>query len=600
MAEFTPDPPPLVLPAAPDVLSPNIPLNPPMVGTASPFIHVDGQNRDLILESIRTWVRVSLLPWTTNWQTQLTDWETDAAEQLNAWMTLADAYVTEHAIAGLSFRTTETPIASEGTTDVTLTVDTNLRPLTIDDLVLDQSADGNYGIITAVLTDTTATVEFVGSLRGPTGYSVRTTATPIAGEGTTNVVLAADALHPFQVGDIILDTSSDSNFGITTVIIDATHVTVSFLGTLKGNPGSPGAPGDPGAPGADGIMASIVAGANITVDATDPANPIVSTTHGIFIYTDPTVMNNALTGGSPPASGSVGVLSTGVLETSIWTVVGGTWQCHSLILSSTDVETWRTIITTLNLGVNTLLNLNGASATEDVNGSHPTWQERIGEFVQDLPAFRSIAGVGIDAAGIISTPAGSADGQTDNSVFLTECTRIILLNVLPDWAHDDTDVWQLRIWGKLDSNGEVDLQFVNIAADEPDSEATHYASFGSTSQYNAGAFTHDDDFVDGIGVFGGWKLAVDTTGSPEYLDVVITGRHFSAGPTNPDSPLGLGQPIIADMVSNFYDTPIDPPRLGVMFNRTGTMYYYGNDDNRRGVVITFAQPFTGTITNKAI
>jgi hypothetical protein len=50
----------------------------------------------------------------------------------------------------------------------------------------------------------------------------------------------------------------------------------------KGDTGDTGAPGAPGADGADGtgIVNSVVAGTNVTVDATDPANPIVSATGG--------------------------------------------------------------------------------------------------------------------------------------------------------------------------------------------------------------------------------------------------------------------------------------------------------------------------------
>jgi hypothetical protein len=55
----------------------------------------------------------------------------------------------------------------------------------------------------------------------------------------------------------------------------------------KGDTGATGATGAagadstvPGPAGADGVIASIVAGANITVDATDPANPIVSASAG--------------------------------------------------------------------------------------------------------------------------------------------------------------------------------------------------------------------------------------------------------------------------------------------------------------------------------
>lgn len=42
--------------------------------------------------------------------------------------------------------------------------------------------------------------------------------------------------------------------------------------------GADGSPGNPGADGADGVVQSLVAGSNITIDATDPANPIINST----------------------------------------------------------------------------------------------------------------------------------------------------------------------------------------------------------------------------------------------------------------------------------------------------------------------------------
>jgi hypothetical protein len=45
---------------------------------------------------------------------------------------------------------------------------------------------------------------------------------------------------------------------------------------LTGNTGAKGDQGEPGVDGADGVMQSVVAGTNVTVDASDPANPIVS------------------------------------------------------------------------------------------------------------------------------------------------------------------------------------------------------------------------------------------------------------------------------------------------------------------------------------
>lgn len=65
-----------------------------------------------------------------------------------------------------------------------------------------------------------------------------------------------------------------------------------WLASLVGPQGEPGAPGAdgqdgaPGAPGADGadgkdgapgVVQSIIAGDGLTVDDTDPANPVIST-----------------------------------------------------------------------------------------------------------------------------------------------------------------------------------------------------------------------------------------------------------------------------------------------------------------------------------
>lgn len=86
----TPPHPPVVIP---DPLPDTVALNPPMVGTASPFIRVDGQNRDLILEAIRAWARGPLSDWSAAWQTDLTKWLNDTDEWLDEWNTEVSRYV---------------------------------------------------------------------------------------------------------------------------------------------------------------------------------------------------------------------------------------------------------------------------------------------------------------------------------------------------------------------------------------------------------------------------------------------------------------------------------------------------------------------------
>jgi hypothetical protein len=227
--------PPLNPDPDPAPLSPTIPLNPPMVGEASPFDHVDGQNRDLILESIRAWIRGVLLVWTTAWQRYLVYWLALVEAWLEGFITAADAYITEYAVAGYSWRTTVTPIAISGPTTVVITgFDAVHRPLVVGDLVSDQTDSKRYGIITSLVDATHAVVNPLGILSGLPGHSWWVTATPIGATGTTNVVLAAEVDRLPQVNDLVSDESSALRYGIVTVVIDATHVTVSPLGTLRG------------------------------------------------------------------------------------------------------------------------------------------------------------------------------------------------------------------------------------------------------------------------------------------------------------------------------------------------------------------------------
>lgn len=91
MADFVIPPIEPAVPPAP--LSPTVPLNPPMVGTASPFDHVDGQNRDLILEAIRAWSRGSLREWIAEWRQYLIDYTGATDEWLNSWAEAVQQYV---------------------------------------------------------------------------------------------------------------------------------------------------------------------------------------------------------------------------------------------------------------------------------------------------------------------------------------------------------------------------------------------------------------------------------------------------------------------------------------------------------------------------
>jgi len=211
------------------------------------------------------WARVFfpwVVAWTLYWDTQ---WQRLAA-YINTWIAAADEYITEHAISGYSWRTTATPINPGGATNVTITADV-ARPLVVGDFVSDQSANTRYGVITAVIDATHATVEYLGSLGGAvglTGHGWWPTATAIAHAGDTAVILAAETDRAPQPGDFVVDQTDTHAYGLITVVTDPTHVTVSFVGVLSAATGG-------------GVVDAVIAGAHINVDSTNPANPIVST-----------------------------------------------------------------------------------------------------------------------------------------------------------------------------------------------------------------------------------------------------------------------------------------------------------------------------------
>lgn len=579
MADFDPVPPPLDLPAVPALLSPRVPLNPPMVGEATPFEHVDAENRDLILESIRTWVWRNLLPWTTSWQDQLTAWEGDAETQLNAWMGLADAYITEHAVSGLSFRTTTTPIAPAGTTTVVLVVDQDLRPIVVGDLVLDEAPDGNYGIVTSIADPTHAVVTYVGSLLGPNGLSFRTTASAIAGAGTSDVVLGIVVGWPPLVGDLVVNQTS-GNFGQVTIVIDTTHATVVYVGSLLGPVGPQGNPG---------VVQSVVAGANVTVNDTDPANPIVSAAvgGGANYYTDPVVMNAAAA--SFP-NGTIGILASEGhnLLTSSWIITDSAWQAASLVLMTNDPSLWVAFLTWLDLGTNTAILISGTVlVTEVINGSHPSWNPNISAFTQDKDV-NVFANLGVNCA-----PADSASFNLANNFTNTSHATVVeLVGVALGFETEPGIIfypdYEIRVWGKFDATGgHIDLGLSDTTLG-PDT-GLHYASFGTTEQFNAGVISHDPDFAAPLGSSSRWVIANDTTGDPVFIDAVITLRH-QMGPNE------VG--ITGHTSSLFYDAL----EMVVMFNRQGTLYYYDADLSvvRNGLIFYFTQPFTGLITVKQI
>ncbi len=235
MSDFPPPPFEPDAPTPPPSLT--VPLPPPLVGEGSPWAPIDAENRDHILDWWRMWWRRVFFPWIIAWIQYWADQWARLATYLNTWITAADAYIVEHAIAGYSFRTTATDIAGTGTTDVVFTsIDVDHRPIVLGDLVLDQSADGNWGIVTVLIDDTHATVQFLGSLRGPQGI-----------QGIQGIQGLPGLIQSIVAGaNITVDNTDPAN-----PIVTAT--------------GTGG-----------GVVVSVVAGTAITVDSTDPANPVVA------------------------------------------------------------------------------------------------------------------------------------------------------------------------------------------------------------------------------------------------------------------------------------------------------------------------------------
>lgn len=235
MATFPPEPP--FDPDAPiDPPALNVPLPPPEVGEGSPWAPADSENRDRILDWWRAWFRRIFFPWIAAWIAYWADQWQRLADYLNEWISEVDEYISEHAISGYSWRTTQTDLAESGdTTGVVFTnVDQDHRPLVVGDLVSDQSDFERYGIITTVTTPTTATVHTLGQLHGLAGLGWWTTQTPISATGTTDVELPVEPGRVPQVDDLVVDASSALRYGQITVVIDDTHATVTPLGVLRG------------------------------------------------------------------------------------------------------------------------------------------------------------------------------------------------------------------------------------------------------------------------------------------------------------------------------------------------------------------------------
>ncbi len=274
-----------------------VPLPPPEVGEGSPWAPADAENRDRILDWWRAWWRRVFFPWLARFLQYLNDWlqaaedyiiahaisgyswrttttvlDTTVGHATNATFTGVDqtfrplvvgdlvadqtaaktygeitavidpthaTVVTLGNLSGLNghgWWTTTTPISATGTTDVVLPVESDRSPQ-VGDFVTDQSSALRYGEVTVVIDATHVTVEPLGVLRGLAGFGWWTTTTPITHSGTTNVVLASGPDRLPQVNDLVVDETEEAAYGEVTVVTDATHVTVAYIGTLQGPAG---------------------------------------------------------------------------------------------------------------------------------------------------------------------------------------------------------------------------------------------------------------------------------------------------------------------------------------------------------------------------
>lgn len=218
--------PPFVPPEPVDPPSLEVPESPPEVGFGSPWAPADGENRDRILDWWRAWWRRVFFPWLAAFLA----W-------LNAWLDAAAEYITQHAVNGHSWWKTDTPIVPETLTVVEIAPAEEFRPLLVGDLVSDTTREVNYGTVVAVIDSTHAEVEWIGSLLGLPGYGWWSTATEIAPSGTTAVVLSATLDRDPQVNDFVVSTGESDNYGVVTIVTDPTHVTVAYVGSLRGPAG---------------------------------------------------------------------------------------------------------------------------------------------------------------------------------------------------------------------------------------------------------------------------------------------------------------------------------------------------------------------------
>lgn len=240
MSPFVPPEPPI----EPDAPTPppelQTPLPPPEVGFGSPWAPADAENRDRILDWWRMWWRRVFFPWIEAWIAYWANQWARIIAYLNEWLAYAAEYIEDHAVAGYSWRRTDDEIVPNATTLVEILLVDEFRPLLVGEYVSDTTREVNYGRIVEVVTETTATVEWLGSLLGLPGFGWWSTPTEIADTGTTAVVLVADPGRAPQLNDLVVSSTETGRYGRIVTVTSSTNVTVEYIGSLRGPMGIAG------------------------------------------------------------------------------------------------------------------------------------------------------------------------------------------------------------------------------------------------------------------------------------------------------------------------------------------------------------------------
>jgi len=223
--------PPIEYDPAPDPVLQDVPLNPPMIGTADPFNRVDGQNRDTVIAAIRAWFRKIFLPWLaawtefwTNWRTKLiNDWNTfrlSIVNWLNGWTHAIEVWID----------------------DVLTQMENYILEHTINTISIGEIATGAPGSyadasITGTINDVVVNFTIPRGYNGRGWFSIDQQI-PVDGSIIDAVVVNNDApnYHDFAI------SVGSGNYGYITDVISKISenqwaVKVQYIDTLRGSPG---------------------------------------------------------------------------------------------------------------------------------------------------------------------------------------------------------------------------------------------------------------------------------------------------------------------------------------------------------------------------